>query len=1695
MSDKKNAIGILFEVLGKGSIDGESGALIKKQLEEIAKSLTLKVKVEADEKQLNNIKQITKQSSQNKNVTKDQTSVLKKQADEYKKIETRFSALRAKAAGLNERYSGLTKNSSAAASQMERLMSIANTPLSSNIDEARVQLESLKRITTESATAFSTLTAKGDTAANALKKQFSSSLNTFIANTLIIQTLKRVIMELYQNVIELDSAITNLQVATGNTREETEQLIIKYSELGKTLGATTIEVAEAADTWLRQGYTLAETNELITNTMMLSKLGQMESASAAKALTSAQKGYQVETSDTIRIVDKLTAVDMEAAVSAGEIATAMAETAVSANVAGISMDKLIGYISTVAEVTQDGAESVGTFYKTMFARMGNVAAGADVDAEGESLSNVETVLNSLNISLRDATGDFRNFGEVLDEVAHKWENYTSVQQHQIATAFAGTRQQEKFLVLLENYNAALDYASTSEMSNGTAQEKYTEAYLNSIEAKTNALKASIQSLSNTTLNSGAIKELVDAASSLVGFLDKIAGNTNIINLLIGTLFGKIGSLIATKATPVIINLVDNTQYFIDEIKAAENKWKSFKTAFSQKFSTAGIDKTKQELNELNLEIERAARNRNRNRELLQTQDELLRIDASQLSYIDEQLTELEKKRTELGENISGVTQYAASSPVYWGDGYGDAVAEYAGYVLEYEKLGEDIIALENEKAQVMQLTEEHSRRRIEINNDLSLSENALVDSITKGGKKQEELSGKLKEISNNYTKVSIGISTITSMFSGMENGFSKIIGVVGGAGAVLTSTIPIFKAVKVAGTTSINAILTSLKSLDANVWIAIIQALFQVVMGVIEAVKWFIESDERAKEAAVEAAEAMQEETNALKEVADKAKDAANSITSLTDAVRELSSSKLDASSWYNELGKIGTEVANLLGDESLSTADALNKLLGGNYSISDFISWDRKDLLDKIDSASLKESQKKQLDAYKSQSDASFSSIKADAMKETIDVGSGQREYIREFKELFDAEKFETEGINYYDHGGKKIDLSIDAQDSQEYLDRAKGVVNAYKEKYKNNLSALNNNAIYKYFNEIVTTAEGYIQKKDSALSAYASTTAQIVGDSIAKSIDTKNVDSYEEFKNSIVESLEKDETIANELDASELGQLAEDYIARNYADLFNKYYGKTNIILKDATAIFEEIEGAYDSLNDSLKEMSENGIVSADSIKELKEEYPELISYLEEAGLLLKDADGYKMQSDALDGYADHIKDNYITDIVNARGALGKALDNFNDDKTDENYEKLLYQKEQLENAIENYNNFKSSEAMYIRSSAIEEYTKALEEQKETYKELCDIRKDLLKTYQDELNKQKQLTTKQNNVSTLKTQLSLAKLDTSAAGQAKARQLQSSLEKAEEELEEYTLELAIEDITNEIENASSEYERLIDENIKDIVNSSTESIVGAINGLGVSFSAGSGLSDDDARIISEAISAANNKLPEYSSNNDDEQPSSYVPKTSGNASIKGKNGYTIWDDAHDIKNAKDVTFRVDDGDDKYYVKTGEAASYTNQQLLNKEAPNAAHKDIVALNEKLYVKTSDGTWREIVARTLAGTEDDLGKLTLLYMNKLNALETHHAGGFAGWSTSLKSNEVFAKLLQGEFVSTPKQMDTFIKKTLPSIATANGSTIQYNAPIFEIQCGDIDKSTLPDLETIINSAVAKMEKNMKSALSRTGYRR
>lgn len=510
MSDNKNVIELKFGVSGGGKISGESGRQILQDIQSIAKEINksgvtkLKFSLDTDsiEKEVQSTnKKITK------SITQDSGKFLRAYNQLYKYMDKYGDKL--EKSGLMGDFKGL------------------QSALDSGNITAKEFQETFNDLKLDAIKAGVETTNVFDKLGSALKTNIKQKAVTAIAG-FSVQQLK----EVYDNVVKLDSAVVNLSMVTGYNRDRTKELVASYSEMAQELGAVTSEVAAAADDWLRQGYSLEDTNELIKTSTVLSKIGLIDSAEATQYLTSAIKGYKVEINDAMSIADKLSAVDMAAAVSVGGLAEGMSKTANSARLAGVEMDTLLGYLAAVGEVTQQDMASIGNAFKTMFARYSNVKLNKLVDDDGESLNDYERILTRVGIRLRDNLGEFRDFTDVLDDVQAKWSSLTEVEQSAIATALGATRQKENVLTLMENYGKAMEYAGISADSAGTAMEKY-DAYSQGIEANIARARASFESLSTNLLNSNAVVTFVKLTNGALQFADALAKCKLLLPAIVG----------------------------------------------------------------------------------------------------------------------------------------------------------------------------------------------------------------------------------------------------------------------------------------------------------------------------------------------------------------------------------------------------------------------------------------------------------------------------------------------------------------------------------------------------------------------------------------------------------------------------------------------------------------------------------------------------------------------------------------------------------------------------------------------------------------------------------------------------------------------------------------------------------------------------------------------------------------------------------------------------------------------------------------------------------------------------------------------------------------------------------------------------------------------------------------------------------
>lgn len=412
----------------------------------------------------------------------------------------------------------------------------------SDIDQASKKVDGLKNKDVKvdaKVTGKETIdsTAKSLDKATKSASGFGSTIKSFAkfgAYLQGFQLLTQVTQEALQAIKEIDAAIVDLQVASGESYETVRQMVSGYNEMAKSIGATTTEVSRAADTWLRQGKSVSEANELIQQSMVLSKLGQIDSDDASTYLTAMINGFHVATDEVSSLNDAITSIDMSAAVDAAGLAEATSRVAASADLAGVSLERLLGYEAAIGEASQESMSVVGNSLKSIFQRLGSIKAGnlelIDEDGTVTTLSDVETVFNNIGIPLRNSINEFRDYSDILDDLAAKWSSLSSVQQSAVAQVSAGSYQANRFRLLMENYDKALQYEQIALDSSGTSIAKFEDTYLNSIEAKTKSLQAAFEGLSSNLISRDTINGILEATQALVEFLDKT-------NLVKGALAG------------------------------------------------------------------------------------------------------------------------------------------------------------------------------------------------------------------------------------------------------------------------------------------------------------------------------------------------------------------------------------------------------------------------------------------------------------------------------------------------------------------------------------------------------------------------------------------------------------------------------------------------------------------------------------------------------------------------------------------------------------------------------------------------------------------------------------------------------------------------------------------------------------------------------------------------------------------------------------------------------------------------------------------------------------------------------------------------------------------------------------------------------------------------------------------------------
>lgn len=385
--------------------------------------------------------------------------------------------------------------------------------------------------------------ATTETLSQKLSRLFKEHFQTAVA-MYGVAMVKQGLREVYNNVVDIDTSMTNLKKVTNETESAYSIFLSSASSQARELGASISDVIDSTAEWSRLGYTLDESQELAKWSTVLSNIGDgIDSASdAASYLVSILKGFRMEADEVEHVVNVLNSVGNNEPISESGIAEALVRSASALSAAGNSFEESVSLISAANSVLQD-PDTVGTTLKTisMYLRASKTDAeafGVSVDDMASSVSELRSELKSLTgvDIMKDSAGtEFKSTYQILKEISAVWDKITDVSKANVTEMLGGKRNSNAVLSVIEQFSIAeksMKDAANSSNSAMTEQERM----MDSIEGRLKQLNASFEKFSNDVMSSDLIKffvtlatKIVDAADGMVNLAGSIPAITAAIS--------------------------------------------------------------------------------------------------------------------------------------------------------------------------------------------------------------------------------------------------------------------------------------------------------------------------------------------------------------------------------------------------------------------------------------------------------------------------------------------------------------------------------------------------------------------------------------------------------------------------------------------------------------------------------------------------------------------------------------------------------------------------------------------------------------------------------------------------------------------------------------------------------------------------------------------------------------------------------------------------------------------------------------------------------------------------------------------------------------------------------------------------------------------------------------------------------------
>lgn len=302
-------------------------------------------------------------------------------------------------------------------------------------------------------------------------------------------------------------------------------------------------MVEAATTFRKSGFNDQDAATLAKVAAQYQNVADtaVSAEDAASSIVSQIRAFGEDADFATHVIDAYNEVANNFSVGTNDLSQAMEIASAGMATYGNEFEQIIGLVTAGTEI--------------MTGRSAQVARGLNTIAS--RIVKNQDALKAYGIQVEDVNGNLKSTYNVLAELKPTWDSMSEAERVALGDAIAGTNQYKVLAAVMQNFEHATDATTTALNSSGSAI-KENAAYMESLEAKTTALKATFQDLANNVIDDDLVGSVLDLAN---GFLQ--LANTDLgrivtqITLLTGVGWGATGLIQASKIIPSIISQFKN----------------------------------------------------------------------------------------------------------------------------------------------------------------------------------------------------------------------------------------------------------------------------------------------------------------------------------------------------------------------------------------------------------------------------------------------------------------------------------------------------------------------------------------------------------------------------------------------------------------------------------------------------------------------------------------------------------------------------------------------------------------------------------------------------------------------------------------------------------------------------------------------------------------------------------------------------------------------------------------------------------------------------------------------------------------------------------------------------------------------------------------------------------------------------------